>query len=77
MLEKAIPALRFLGIGWFFAACIIGGTVGGLLLDGWLETRPIFALLGLVAGLGLAFFGGLRMVMELLASSKQENKPDA
>lgn len=77
MLNRSGPALRFLGIGWFFAACIIGGLVGGVLLDGWLDTRPLFTLLGLLVGLGLAFWGGLRLVMQLLAEQRKDNTPDA
>ena len=65
-------AFRLLGIGWYVALCILGGGLGGLWLDGTLETGPVFTLLGLGAGLGLAFFGMYRMLMAVLSE-----KPDS
>lgn len=66
MLTRFPPAVKLLGIGWYFAVSIVGGTVGGLLLDGWLDTRPLFTLLGLFAGLTLAFLGGLTFLMQVM-----------
>ncbi|MCH8206989.1 MAG: AtpZ/AtpI family protein [Chloroflexi bacterium] len=59
---------RLLGIGWFVALCIGGGTVGGRLLDRQLDLDfPVFTLLGLGVGIALAFVGMFRMLMAVLA----------
>ncbi len=57
-------AVRLLGIGWYFALCIVVGIVGGVLLDRQVERDHIFTLLGLFLGLALAFFGGYFMLLE-------------
>lgn len=67
VLTKFPSAVRLLGIGWYFALCIIGGIVGGLLLDGWLGTEPLFTLLGLFAGLLVASYGGYKLLMQVLS----------
>ncbi len=61
------PALRLLGIGWYVALCIALGIGGGVWLDRSLSTAPVFTLVGLGLGLGAAFFGGYRMLMEVLS----------
>jgi ATP synthase protein I len=72
---KRVPAaMSLLGIGWYFAISIIGGTVGGLLLDGWLDTKPLFTLLGLALGLTVAFYGGFKAIMRIMAESSKETK---
>ena len=68
------PAVRLLGIGWYFAICIVGGIVGGLLLDGWLDTKPLFTILGLFLGLAVAFYGGFKAVMLVMAESSGKTK---
>lgn len=60
------PALRLIGIGWYFVLVVVGGLVGGFFLDGALGARPVFTLLGLVAGLGLGIFGGYSLLMDVL-----------
>jgi F0F1-type ATP synthase assembly protein I len=35
---------------------VILGLGGGLLLDGWLKTSPIFTLVGMVLGIGAAMY---------------------
>jgi F0F1-type ATP synthase assembly protein I len=58
--------MSLVGIGWFFAASIVGGVAGGLLLDGWLDTRPLFTMLGLFLGLAVAFFGAYRLLKQVI-----------
>lgn len=60
------PAVRLVGIGWYFAVCIVGGVVGGLLLDRLTGTAPVLTLVGLFVGLLAASVGGYRMLMETL-----------
>jgi hypothetical protein len=61
------PALRLLGIGWYVALCITLGVGGGVWLDNRLGIAPLFTLSGLFLGLGAAFYGGYRLLMETLA----------
>jgi F0F1-type ATP synthase assembly protein I len=76
MLTRMPRALSLLSIGWYFALCIVGGIAGGLLLDNVLDTKPIFALLGLLFGLGLAFWGGYKLLMQVIAATSAESKTD-
>jgi hypothetical protein len=64
------PALRLIGIGWYFAICIVGGVVGGFLLGKWLDLVPLFTLLGLFLGLAAAFLGGYRLIVEVLSEGR-------
>jgi len=73
-MNKMPPAVSLLGIGWYFAVCIVGGIVGGLLLDGWLDTKPLFTILGLFLGLAVAFYGGFKAVMRVMAESSGKTK---
>ncbi len=60
-----VLAMRLLGLGWYIAASIVLGVGGGLLLDGWLGTVPLFTLLGVLVGSVVAFYGMYRMVLPL------------
>ena len=71
--NRLAAAMSLIGIGWFLAASIVGGVVGGLLLDGWLHTKPAFTLLGLFGGLAVAFFGVFRMIMRVIAKGQDGN----
>ncbi len=62
------PALRLVGIGWYVALCITAGVVGGVWLDGKFDSSPFLTLAGLFAGLVIAFFGGYRMLMDVIAA---------
>ncbi|MCZ6614309.1 MAG: AtpZ/AtpI family protein [Chloroflexi bacterium] len=59
-------ATRLLGLGWYVALSIVLGVGGGLWLDGRLDVRPLFTLLGLALGLVVAFYGAYKMVQPLL-----------
>ncbi len=76
MLTRMPRALSLLSIGWYFALCIVGGIAGGLLLDNLLDTKPILALLGLFFGLGLAFWGGYKLLMQVISATAAESKSD-
>ena len=65
-MDRLPPAARLIGIGWYFAVCIVVGVVGGVLLDRVADTAPLLTLLGLVLGLVTAFYGGYRMLMDVL-----------
>jgi hypothetical protein len=70
------PAVRLLGIGWYFALCIVIGIVGGMLLDRQVGKDHIFTLVGLFLGLGLAFFGGYIMLLEELGLRRPWRRDD-
>jgi hypothetical protein len=70
------PVVRLLGIGWYFAFCIIAGIVGGVLLDRQVEKDHVFTLLGLFLGLVLAFFGGYIMLVEELGLRRRRQGDD-
>ena len=70
------PAVRLLGIGWYFALCIIVGIVGGVLLDRQVEKDHIFTLVGLFLGLILAFFGGYILLLEELGLRRPRQGDD-
>jgi ATP synthase protein I len=59
-------ALRLTGLGWYVAACVVGGLFGGYQLDRWAGTLPLFVLIGMVLGSVVAFYGLFRMVVPLL-----------
>lgn len=65
------PTVRLLSIGWYFAVCIVGGVIGGYLLDQAAGTTPLLTLLGLFLGLAFAFYGGYRMLMDTLRPNKK------
>jgi F0F1-type ATP synthase assembly protein I len=60
------PAAALLGIGWYFAFCILIGLLGGRWLDGAFQTSPLFTLIGVALGLAVALLGGFRMLMRVL-----------
>jgi len=70
------PAVRLLGIGWYFALCIVVGIVGGVLLDRQVGKDHIFTLIGLFLGLILAFFGGYMMLLEELGLRQRRQGDD-
>jgi F0F1-type ATP synthase assembly protein I len=59
ILRRAGP---FLGIGANFVASIAVCTVGGWLLDRWLETRPWLTLTGALTGLASGFYNFILIV---------------
>ena len=60
------PALGIIGIGWYFATCIVLSVLGGLWLDDQADTEPLFAILGVFVGLAVAGWGGYRMLLDVV-----------
>jgi ATP synthase protein I len=70
-MKKLVPAFQLIGIGFYIAACI----AGGILLGQWLGGKnALWVIVGLMAGLGLAFYGVFRMIKPLMNNNK--NKSD-
>ncbi|PKB67398.1 MAG: hypothetical protein BZY81_04510 [SAR202 cluster bacterium Io17-Chloro-G4] len=68
-----VVGLRLMGLGWYVAACIILGVLGGLGLDKLVGLTPLFTLLGTVLGSVLAFWGLYKMVRPVIYGSKGLN----
>ena len=69
-MDKWMPALRLTGIGFYIAACI----VGGIMVGWWLgDKKPIFIIAGLIVGLVVAFYGVYRMIKPLM-NDRDNNK---
>ncbi len=75
-MNRLPPAGRLIGIGWYFAICIVAGIVGGLFLDRVAGTTPLMTLLGLLLGLVVAFYGGYRMLMDVLIEQQRRSDED-
>ncbi len=69
------PALRLVGIGWYVALCIVLGTGGGVWLDRRFDLSPVLTLVGLFLGLGLAFYGGYLMLLDVILAVGQRRRP--
>lgn len=69
-------ALRFVGLGWYIAACIVVGVLGGLGLDHLAGTRPLFTLLGVLLGTAAAFYGVYKLVQPMLEESDTKREDD-
>jgi ATP synthase protein I len=66
--RKLALVFQILGVGWYVALTILAGLMGGLWLDGKFNTLPLFTLVGLVAGITLAFYGMYRMIAPLVGN---------
>ena len=60
-----------LGLGCSIVTSIILWVVGGILLDKWLDTAPIFTLIGIALGLVTAGY----QLYELAQVGQKERKP--
>ena len=63
-----VLALRLSGLGFYIAACIVGGIALGIWLDRTFDTIVIFFLVGLIVGCTSAFYGTYRMVVPLFGN---------
>lgn len=68
-----VPTAQLLGAGWFFATAIILGVVLGRWADGATGLEPIFTLIGIFLGLGVALVGGIRMLLPLMSRQGNED----
>jgi hypothetical protein len=69
-MNRWIPALRLIGIGFYISFCILGGTLAGWWLGG---KKPIMMIIGLLAGLVIAVYGVYRMIRPLM-NDKQDKE---
>lgn len=71
-MRRWVAALRLIGMGWYIGSCIVLGVVGGLWLDNKFNTRPILAVVGLVLGIIVAFYGVYRMLLPLIRNKNNK-----
>jgi len=71
--DKSRGVLQLLGVGWYVAAALILGLLGGRWLDNRLGTSPLLLLIGLCVGVALAFYGVYRMLAPILAKTNRRN----
>lgn len=67
-------ALRLMGVGWFVAASVVIGIIGGYWIDRWLNTTPLFIIVGVVFGTTVAFYGLYQMVKPLMGDQQSGPK---
>ena len=73
-----VVALRLTGLGWYIAACVVGGILGGLGLDKLLGTPlPLFAFFGIILGSVAAFWGVYKMILPVLYGSKHQEPSES
>lgn len=75
--KRWADVIRFVGIGWYIAICILLGFLGGRWLGQKLDgnsTEIIFTLLGVGLGLIVAFYGVYRMVKTIAANNQDTGK---
>lgn len=60
------PTAYLLGVGWYFATCILLGVVLGRWADSATGLEPTFTLVGIFVGLAVAMVGGIRMLMPFM-----------
>jgi F0F1-type ATP synthase assembly protein I len=59
-------ALRLTGLGWYMGLSIVLGVLGGIGLDNWMGSSPLFLILGVGFGVVVGFYGIYKMVLPLL-----------
>lgn len=71
-MSRRMAALRLVGVGFFIGGAIVLGVVVGLWLDSRLNTAPALAIVGLLFGILVAFYGVYRMLIPLMKNRKNE-----
>ena len=69
-MSRWVEAMRLMGVGFFIGVCIVGGAGAGWWLGG---KKPIFIIIGLVAGLVAAAYGVYQMLRPLMNKKDKEN----
>jgi len=71
-MPKWMVALRLTGMGFFIGGSIVLGVFTGHWLDSKLNSEPILAIVGLLVGIMVAFYGIYRMILPL--TRNKQNK---
>lgn len=73
-MEKWAQLIRFVGVGFYIGACIVGGVFLGLWLDNRFNTKPILLLVFLIIGLVAAFWGVFQMLLPILNDNNKQQR---
>lgn len=65
--------MRLVGMGWYIVICIVLGVLGGRWLDKELDTK-FMIIVGLLAGVGLAFYGVYQMILPNINNKQNKGK---
>ena len=57
---------KVIGFGWLVGVCLLGGGVGGYVLDQWLGSSPVLTLVGIIAGISVSILGVHRMLKDVI-----------
>ena len=71
-MNRWAAALRLVGVGFFIGGAIVLGVGAGLWLDTRLNTKPILAIVGLILGIIVAFYGVYQMLLPLLSNRRNK-----
>lgn len=66
------PTTYLTGIGWYFATCLVLGVLLGRWVDARTGLEPLFTLAGILLGLALAAYGGIRMLLRFMRRFEAE-----
>jgi F0F1-type ATP synthase assembly protein I len=69
-----VGAARLIGVGFFIGGAIVLGVLTGLWLDSKFDTGPVLAIVGLVLGIMVAFFGTYRMILTNINNTRTKGK---
>ena len=64
-------ALKLTGVGFFIGGSIAFGVFGGHWLDSKLDTS-LFWIIGLILGIGVAFYGVYQMLLPLIGNKRDK-----
>lgn len=73
-MSRTIAALRLIGVGFFIGVSIVSGVAVGLWLDNRFDTGPVLAIIGLLLGITVAFYGVFQMLLPLIGHKRNKDK---
>jgi len=71
-MNRRLAAFGLLGVGFYVAACIILGIIGGHWLDGKMNSAPLWLIVGLLLGIVIAFYGVYAMLRPFLKDKQDK-----
>jgi F0F1-type ATP synthase assembly protein I len=67
--------LPYTQLGWQMVATVLLALGAGYLMDRWLGTKPVFLVVGMVAGIGAAIVEFIRTAQTLVGTKRNTRKP--
>ena len=72
-MNRWLTAFRLIGIGWYVSLSIVIGVLTGRWLDERFDSEPLLMIIGLFAGIFVAFYGVYRVLPRLNKNSNKGN----